>query len=248
MCGTLGTKESEFKMNSSLAVSIIIPARNESQNIESVVLRIQRLVTCDFECLIVVDDSDDSTCDPMKKIIEKDNRFKIIINQKGKSPALAIRSGIESSINNTIAVTMADGSDDPAVINKLVELVNRGVVVAAASRYMAGGQQVGVSGLKPFLSKIAGLTLYHLARVGTHDATNSFKAYDKNFINKVGIESIYGFEIGLELTAKARRYRLPVAELPTIWIERHTGTSNFNLFKWIPKYLKWYIYAFGRRK
>ena len=73
-------------MNSSLAVSIIIPARNESQNIESVVLRIQRLVTCDFECLIVVDDSDDSTCDPMKKIIEKDNRFKIIINQKGKTP------------------------------------------------------------------------------------------------------------------------------------------------------------------
>ena len=40
-------------------------------------------------------------------------------------------------------VTMADGCDDPRQIDDLARLVERGVVVAAASRYMPGGQQVG---------------------------------------------------------------------------------------------------------
>ena len=54
-----------------------------------------------------------------------------------------------------------------------------------------------------------------------------------------------GFEVGLELVAKARRYRQPVAELPTIWLDRTFGVSNFKLAKWLPKYLRWYFYAFG---
>jgi hypothetical protein len=142
---------------------------------------------------------------------------------------------------------MADGSDDPRQIDDLVHLVDRGVVVAAASRYMPGGQQVGGPALKSFLSKLAGLSLYYLCRVGTRDATNSFKAYDTEFVRRVGIHSRTGFEIGLELTAKARRLRLPVAELPTIWLERMQGVSNFKVASWIPRYLRWYWFAFGPR-
>ena len=51
--------------------------------------------------------------------------------------------------------------------------------------------------------------------------------------------------IGLELTAKARRLRRPVAEIPTIWLDRQFGQSNFKMSKWIPKYLRWYRFAFG---
>jgi hypothetical protein len=50
----------------------------------------------------------------------------------------------------------------------------------------------------------------------------------------------------LELTAKAKRLRKPIAELPTIWIERDFGKSNFKLIKWLPYYLTWYFLAFGR--
>jgi len=49
----------------------------------------------------------------------------------------------------------------------------------------------------------------------------------------------------LELTAKARRLRRPVAEVPTIWLDRTMGESNFDLKAWIPRYLRWYRYAFG---
>ncbi|MDT4971802.1 MAG: dolichol-phosphate mannosyltransferase, partial [Pseudonocardiales bacterium] len=37
----------------------------------------------------------------------------------------------------------------------------------------------------------------------------------------------------------------PVAEVPTIWLDRTVGSSNFDLKAWIPKYLRWYRFAFG---
>jgi len=89
------------------------------------------------------------------------------------------------------------------------------------------------------------LTLHWFARVGTRDPTNSYKAYSTAFVETVGIDSRDGFEIGLELTAKARRLRLPVAELPTIWLDRQAGMSNFKLARWLPKYLRWYRFAYG---
>ena len=73
-----------------------------------------------------------------------------------------------------------------------------------------------------------------LAQVGTRDATNSFKAYSTAFVRAVGIDSRDGFEIGIELTAKARRLRLPIAEIPTIWLDRQQGLSNFQTAAWLP--------------
>jgi len=140
---------------------------------------------------------------------------------------------------------MADGCDDPAQIDSLTRLVERGVVVACASRYMHGGQQVGGPWLKGRMSRLAGVSLRVLAGVGTHDATNSFKAYSRDFLRSVHVESDAGFEMGIEMVAKARRRRLPVAELPTIWLDRESGTSNFHVRAWIPRYLRWYLYALG---
>jgi len=159
--------------------------------------------------------------------------------------AASIRFGIDAANAPIVVVTMADGSDDPRQIDALARLVDRGVVVAAASRYSPGGQQVGGPAFKGLLSKTAGRSLSVLARVGTRDATNSFKAYSTAFVREVGIDSRSGFEIGLELTAKARRLRRPVAEVPTIWLDRTIGESNFDLKTWIPRYLRWYRYAFG---
>ena len=140
---------------------------------------------------------------------------------------------------------MADGSDDPMQIDPLTRLVERGVVIACASRYMRGGQQVGGPWIKGRVSRLAGVSLKLFARVGTHDATNSFKAYSRDFLRSAGIESDAGFEMGIEMVAKARRRGLPVAELPTIWLDRQHGSSNFKVSAWIPRYLRWYFHALG---
>ena len=227
-------------------VSVVIPAKNEGSNIDPVLRRISEDVTLDFECLIVVDDEKDSTATFLDENWGNDGRFRVVINHGERGPSWAIRAGIDSAQSPVVVVTMADGSDDPRAIDLLTKLVERGVVVAAASRYMPGGQQVGASGLKGRMSRWAGKSLAAFAKVGTKDATNSFKAYDVSFVREVGIESRHGFEIGLELTAKAHRLGKPVAEIPTIWLERDVGKSNFKLKEWLPHYLAWYALAFGR--
>lgn len=229
-------------------VSIVIPAYNEGDAIIPGLERIVAAVTLDFELMVVVDTPDDTTVPVVKNFARHHPGVRIAINDYGRGPAQAIRFGIDQAAARTTVVTMADGCDDPRQIDELARLVERGVVVAAASRYMAGGQQVGGPRFKRFLSRSAGRSLYTFAGVGTRDATNSYKAYNTAFVRQVGIESRDGFEIGLELTAKARRRRMAVAEIPTIWLDRAFGVSNFKMTKWIPKYLRWYLYAFGRRQ
>jgi glycosyltransferase involved in cell wall biosynthesis len=234
-------------MVSSPRVSIVIPAYNEGEEILPGLERLVEAVSTDAEVLVVVDSAADTTIGPVEEFGRKHRQVRPVVQDYGRGPAYAIKYGIDHAAAPTVVVTMADGCDDPRQIDDLVLLVERGVVVAAASRYMPGGQQVGGPRFKTFLSRMAGRTLDLFANVGTRDATNSFKAYDASFVRDVGIDSRDGFEIGLELTAKARRLRRPVAEIPTIWLDRTFGQSNFKLSKWIPKYLRWYRFAFGPR-
>jgi dolichol-phosphate mannosyltransferase len=228
-------------------VSVVIPVYQEGEAVVACLERIGREVLLPAEILVVHDTPDDPTVAYANQVAARDPRIRTVLNTYGPGPANAIRFGIDVARAPVAVVTMADGCDDPRQIDDLARLVDRGVVVAAASRYMPGGQQVGGPRLKRLLSRLAGHSLHLFARVGTRDATNSFKAYDTAFVRTVGIESRTGFEIGLELTAKATRLGLPVAEIPTIWLDRQLGESHFDLGRFIPAYLRWYRFAFGRK-
>jgi glycosyltransferase involved in cell wall biosynthesis len=218
-------------------VSIVIPVYNEGEAILGCLERMLRDVLLPCEILLVHDMPEDTTVPYVRQVAGYDSRVRAVLNTYGPGPANAIRYGIAQATAPVAVVTMADGSDDPRQVDELARLVDRGVVVAAASRYMPGGQQVGGPRLKRMLSRWAGRSLHLLARVGTRDATNSFKAYSTEFVRRVGIESRTGFEVGLELTAKATRLRLPVAEIPTIWLDRQLGTSRFDLGRFLPRYV-----------
>jgi glycosyltransferase involved in cell wall biosynthesis len=207
--------------------------------------RIFEAITLPAEVLVVYDTPTYTTVPYLEDYAQRDTRLRPLHNTYGKGPAQALRYGMDHAAADVVVVTMADGSDDPMQIDQLTRLVERGVAIACASRYMRGGQQVGGPWLKSHVSRFAGVSLNLFARVGTHDATNSFKAYSRKFVQQVGIDSDAGFELGIEMVAKARRLGLPVAELPTIWLDRAAGTSNFKVKAWIPRYLHWYLYALG---
>jgi glycosyltransferase involved in cell wall biosynthesis len=226
-------------------VSVVIPVYNEGEGVVRHLERILREVRLPAEILIVHDMPEDTTVPYALEIARYDPRVRTVLNTYGPGPANAIRFGIDAARAPVAVVTMADGCDDPRQIDELARLVDRGVVVAAASRYMPGGQQVGGPRFTRMASRLAGRSLRLLARVGTRDATNSFKAYDTDFVREVGIESRTGFEIGIELTAKATRLRRPVAEIPTIWLDRQLGESHFDVGRFLPSYLRWYFFAFG---
>lgn len=229
------------------AASIVIPAYNEGEAIVPILDALFATVMTPCEVLVVYDSPDDTTAPVAAKYARGEPRLRPTLNTYGRGPACAIRFGMDASVAPVIVVTMADGSDDPADIDRLVELVNDGGGIAAASRYMRGGHQLGGPVLKGLMSRIAGVSLYWLAQVGTHDATSSYKAYSTEFLRLAGVESTSGFELAIELVAKARRMRMPVAEIPTTWRDRTAGESNFRVMAWLPKYLRWYFYAFGPR-
>jgi len=226
-------------------VSVVVLVHNEGPAVRPVIERLMESVTLTNEVLVVYDQVDDITLPTLHAMTTEFANLRLVHNQILRGPAGAIRAGFKAAVAPVVVVTMSDGCDDPAQIDALTRLVERGVVVAAASRFMRGGQRVGGPWGKGVLSRLAGTSLYWFARVGTHDATNSFKAYSRDFVNTVGIDSTEGFEVGIELVAKARRRRLPVAEIPTIWLDRTTGVSNFRLLRWLRHYLRWYVYAFG---
>jgi dolichol-phosphate mannosyltransferase len=226
-------------------VSIVIPVYNEGTAVVGLLDRIFDIVRIPCEVLAVYDFPEDTTVPSLKEYARRRSQLFPTLNAYGRGPANAIRYGIDHTAADVVVVTMADGSDEPKLIEPLTRLIERGAVVAAASRYSPGGRQVGGPLVKRILSRLAGLSLYWLGRVGTRDATSSFKAYSKAFVHEVGIDSRDGFEIGIELVAKARRLRRPVAELPTVWTDRVAGESNFRVLAWLPAYLRWYFFAFG---
>lgn len=223
----------------------MIPAYNESDKVVPGLRAIHELVTTEKEILVVVDRESDSTVPSVRQLSKEIEGLTLLVNTLGPGPGNAIRFGFMHAQAPIVVVSMADGCDDASQIDELSRLVERGVVIAAASRYMPGGQQVGGPRLKRVLSRIAGKSFALITGVGTHDVTNSFKAYKSSFVESVQIHSRDGFEIGIELVAKARRLNQPVAEIPTTWIDRSFGESNFQLGKWLPSYIKWYLFGIG---
>jgi dolichol-phosphate mannosyltransferase len=223
-----------------VTVSVVIPARDEGPFIRVLIDKVHDMLP-DVQVVTVVDTATDGTLDSLPS----KGGYWVLVNSYGPGPANAIRFGIDHVTGDTVIVMMADGSDDPGVLPELVRLVEGGAAVACASRYMRGGFQYGGPLVKKALSRAAGLSLWYLARVGTHDATNGYKAYDAKFLKRVVIESRDGFEMGIEMVAKAARLNARVAETPVVWRDRTQGESHFRLRKWVPRYLHWWWYAFG---
>ncbi len=197
--------------------------------------------------VVVFDFDEDTTVPVVARLADEIPGLRGLRNDLGRGVLNAMKAGIAGSTGRYVLISMADGSDEPRVVDPMVALAREGADVVAASRYMRGGHQVGGPPLKRLMSRTAGLTLHWFAGVPTHDPTNNFKLYSRRFLDSVTIESTAGFELALELTVKATIARRRVAEVPTTWRDRTAGQSNFKMRKWLPHYLHWYAIAFRGR-
>ena len=228
-------------------LSIVVPVYNEPDNIGPTLRRIADEVATPHEVLVVYDFDADTTVPVVKDLQAELSAVRLLRNEIGRGVLNAMKAGIAASRAPLVLITMADGSDEMDRVDDMVRLGQGGAAIVAGSRYMKGGRQVGGPLLKRTLSRAAGLSLHWLAGVPIHDATNNFKLYRRDFLESVAIESTGGFELALELTAKAARAGRRVAEVPTTWRDRTAGQSNFKLRAWLPRYLRWYAHALGSR-
>lgn len=228
-------------------LSIVLPVRNEAENIGRVLRGLARAVQTPHEVLVVYDVDEDSTVPVVRALQPELPQVRLERNTRGRGVLSAMRCGIDAARGELILISMADGSDEPEIVDRMVALARGGAAVVAASRYVHGGRQLGGPRLKGLLSRMAGLSLHVLAGLPIHDATSNFRLYRRSFLASVTIESRAGFELALELTVKAHRAGHRLAEVPTTWRDRTAGTSGFQLRRWLPHYLRWYLLAFARR-
>ena len=228
-------------------INIVIPVFNEGENIRSTLAEIEDKVKTPQHISIVYDFDEDNTLPVVNNFLQRHNNISLLKNKFGRGALNAIKTGFKSVDDGVVLVVMADLSDDLSKVDEMFEKINEGYDLVCGSRYVKGGKQIGGPRFKKLLSRLAGISLHYLTNIPIHDVTNSFKMYTKRVLEDIRIESNGGFELGMEIVIKSFLKGYKITEVPSIWSERRTGESRFKLWKWLPKYMKWYLFAIKGR-
>ena len=227
-------------------LDIVIPVYNEGANIIRTLQSIARAVTTPKRVLICYDREDDDTLPAIRG-----NRAALgdlvvdFVRNSGRGAHGAVLSGFAASQAPYAVVLPADDDYNAGIIDALVMRAEAGCDIVCASRFMAGGSMVGCPWLKALLVRAGSFTLYHLARLPTRDASNGFRLFSRRTMDEIVVESDSGFCYSIELLVKCHRLGWQVGEVPANWIERTSGSSRFQVLRWLPAYLRWYLYAFA---
>jgi dolichol-phosphate mannosyltransferase len=225
------------------SINILIPVYNEGENIRLTLSEIEDKVKTPYKIFIIYDFDEDNTIPVIREFTNSKENIKLVKNKYSKGPLNAIKTGFEIVDDSVILVVMADLSDDLSKVDDMFKKINGGYDIVCGSRYMRGGKQVGGPWFKKLLSRTAGISLHYLTGIPTYDVTNSFKMYTKKVLNDIKIESNGGFELGMEIIIKAFLKGYKITEIPSIWRDRSAGESRFRLWKWLPKYIHWYLFV-----
>jgi dolichol-phosphate mannosyltransferase len=214
-------------------LDIIIPVYNEGANILPTLQSILRTVKTPPRVLICYDREDDDTLPAIN-----DNRAVLgslailLVRNRGRGAHGAVVSGFAASTAPFAIVLPAD--DD----------YNAGILDAMVARAEAGSM-TSCPWLKAALVRAGNFSLFHLARLPTRDASNGFRLFSRRVMDDIVVESDRGFCYSIELLVKCHRLGWRIGEVPARWFERAHGTSRFQVIRWLPAYLRWYLYAFA---
>jgi dolichol-phosphate mannosyltransferase len=229
-------------------LSIVVPVLNEAEAFPHLWKALNSSIHSEYRVFVVYDFDHDTTLPVVQQIVATGERRLQLVKNRSRGVVGAILTGFDQAPDGPVLVVMGDLSDDLSKVDRMLELYRQGYPLVVGSRYMKGGGIDNGRFPKQTLSRVAGLLLYWLRGLPTHDATNAYKLYDRAMLRALPIKSRGGFELSLEITVKAFLSGYRIAEIPTVWRERTSGTSNFKLWKWLPHYMKWFLYAFQPRR
>ncbi|MBI2027319.1 MAG: glycosyltransferase [Deltaproteobacteria bacterium] len=240
------SKSKAFTLSTTELLYIVCPVHYEQDNIKILCEKIIHSIALPFHILFIYDDPKDPTVAILEKIKTQNNdphaNISLLYNSRG-GVIEALKLGLSvPPLNVPVVVIMADLCDDLAIVPQMIAEWKKGAVIVGGSRYIPGGKEIGAPLLKRTLSKIASKSLYWLRKSPVQDVTNNFKLYNTHFLRDQTIESTGGFELAMELTAKALFQKKKIVEIPVTWTGRVNGKSKFKFMKWLPHYLRWYIY------
>jgi dolichol-phosphate mannosyltransferase len=227
-------------------LDIVIPVYNEGCNILSTLGALARELKTPARVLICYDREDDDTLPTVRDNpqIHADLPVEFVRN-KSRGAHAAVMTGFAASTAAFVVVYPADDDFNAGILDRMVAMARQGHDIVCASRFMPGGTMQGCPWLKAALVRSAAFTLHHIARLPTKDPTSGFRLFSRRVIERIAVESDEGFCYSIELLVKAHRLRWRIGEVPAVWYERKHGASRFHVLKWLPAYLRWYVYAFA---
>lgn len=124
------------------AVTVVIPAKNEAENIRPLINEIRTAMddVFDYELIYVDDGSTDETFNILKNIREEGfNRLKVIRHQQSVGQSFSVLNGARNGKGEWLVVLDADGQNDPADIP--------GMLKTLQAAYAADPKRWGSSGI-----------------------------------------------------------------------------------------------------
>jgi glycosyltransferase involved in cell wall biosynthesis len=118
-------------------LSVVIPVYNESSLIDELVKRVKtniKLITEDYEIIIVDDGSQDNTWNSIENEAKSESRIKGIKFSRNFGHHYAITAGLHNSDGEWVVVMDGDLQDRPEVISDLYKKVQEGFDVVFVSR------------------------------------------------------------------------------------------------------------------
>lgn len=223
-------------------LDIAIPVYNEGANIVPVLDALRAKVGTSFRVLIGYDRDDDDTLVALRGYAGVPIEY---VRNTGSGVGHAIRALLAATRAPAVLVMPADDSYNAGRVDPMYERIRSGADIVVGSRFIPGGGMHRCPLLKAILVRAAAWTLYHLARLPTHDPSNGFRMFSRRVLDAIPIESSMGWTFSIELVVKCHRLGGVIDEVPVEWHERTKGKSRFRLVSWLPYYLDWYRYAFA---
>ena len=225
------------------SVSIIVPTRNEAENVATLVSHIVASAVPFHEILFVDDDSTDGTRDVIRSL-SGDHPVRLI-EQGHTEPGLAsaIMLGAEAAEGELLLVMDADLSHPPERINDLLAPLLAGTAdMVIGSRYITGGSTPGWPFWRRMLSRAGAALAYPLT--GVHDSMSGFFAIARARLLEVAPPTV-GFKIAFEAIVHAGS-TLRVREIPVEFRDRARGQSKMSFGIALRFFSRWLVAVFRR--
>jgi dolichol-phosphate mannosyltransferase len=217
---------SDITERASPAVSIVVPVRNEAENVEPLADEIAAAMTgrWSFEIVFVNDGSTDDTALALGRLMAERPWMRQINHAASCGQSAAVRTGVAAARAPLVATLDGDGQNDPSFLPALVRTLETG----GARVGLVAGQRVGrrASGFKRLQSRIANGVRGAILHDGTRDTGCGLKAFRRDtFLALPYFDGLHRF-----LPALVKRDGYEIAYVEVIDRPRRHGRSNYGMW------------------
>ena len=226
--------------SSPLRLSLIVPARNEEQNLRpttEAILAVLDREALPFEIVIVDDNSTDGTSGVAAELAAEREEIRVVTRQRLGGFGRALRAGLRECRGDVVIPIMADRSDEPEDIVRYYRKIEEGFDCVYGSRFRRESRVTNYPPVKLFVNRLVNQALRLLFWTRFNDLTNAFKAFRREVILECGPYSSSHFNITVEMSLSALIRRYHIAEIPVNWYGRTWGMTNLSLSRMGRRYL-----------